>query len=63
MRNYIAYVWLDMLNGGRYTIGVYDLKTLNNVNECTVEAYMDIVFSYNDKYLFVCSNDYVRICL
>lgn len=63
MRNYIAYVWLDMLNGGRYTIGVYDLKTLHRVNECTVDAYMDIVFSNNDKYLFVCSNDYIKICL
>lgn len=62
-RNYIAYVWLDMLNGGRYTIGIYDLKTLSSVSEYTVDAYMDIAFSDNDKFLFVCSDVYMRICL
>lgn len=62
-RNFITWIWMDLLHGGRYVIEVHKLDTMEKINEYTVSLYMNTCFSDDDRYLFLCSEEFMRFDL
>ena len=54
---------MDLLHGGRYVIEVHKLDTMEKINEYTVSLYMNTCFSDDDRYLFLCSEEFMRFDL
>ena len=61
-RNYIVYIYIDLLHKGKYNIRIYRADELM-VYETTVDNYTDIEFSDNEKYIFICSDLFLKIDL
>lgn len=62
-RNYMSYVWIDMLRDGRFSIEIYEAKSNKKLNEYWVDSYTDIAFSDDEKHIFVCSEEFMKIDL
>ncbi len=60
-RSYMVIVWLDMQT--HYSIEIYKAGSNKKLFEFPVEHYIDIAFSDDEKYLFVCSKEFVKLDL